>query len=289
MQRELQCKCSERKGTEASATCPACGAHRVSFALTRDADYTLATDCAQSMYMAESVLFSPQVHLTTENRVCEQGFTGLWAPLDKLVGFFTVGNSLIALACTSQWDGAAGGRAQVVIANTPRWNRGHARDFLNRIDPLQAAMGEIVTPAPWGGCSMPQTTDLCDCEPAYLADHGSMPQTDDLCASEPCESKPAGLADHGTAPPTPIVMMSRYKDNIYLAFIHVPDDLIVSVKRALVVRLKRIYPIPMKWEPHGDAAVWGDATLTPSMMDNGFSLTRKGCYRTVTCDSATAN
>ena len=109
MQRELHCKCSEREEAQASATCPACGAPRVSFALTRDADYTLATDCAQSMYMAGSVLFSPQVHLTTETQVCEQGFTGLWAAVDKPVGFFTVGNSLIALA--------AGGQAQVVIAN----------------------------------------------------------------------------------------------------------------------------------------------------------------------------
>ena len=53
--------------------------------------------------------------------------------------------------------------------------------------------------------------------------------------------------------------MSGYRDNIYLAFIHVPDDLIVSVKRALVVTLKRIYQIPLKWEPHGDAVVWGEA------------------------------
>ena len=130
MQRELQCECSEKEEAEASAACPACGAHLVSFTLTRDADYTVATDCAQSMYMAGSVLFSPQVHLTNETQVCEQGFTGLWVPVDKPVGFFTVGNSIIALACTSQWDGAAGGRTQVVIANTPRRNRGHARDFL---------------------------------------------------------------------------------------------------------------------------------------------------------------
>ena len=70
--------------------------------------------------------------------------------------------------------------------------------------------------------------------------------------------------------------MSKYRDNIYLAFIHVPDDLIVSVKRALAVTLRRIYQIPLKWEPHGDAVVWGEATLTPSMVDSGFSLTRKG-------------
>ena len=173
------------------AQCPVCGAMYNSFSLARDVDYTVAPHCARSIGVSGSILISPMVHTLTDEQVCDTGFTGMWAPVDQPFGFLGLGDTQVILACRSQWDGAAEGRLHKVIANTPRRNRAYARDFLQKLDPLQAVMGEVVALEPW-------TPSVSTCLSRGDRSGG------------------------GDDTPTPIVLFSRYGDNVYIAFINVP-------------------------------------------------------------------
>ena len=57
--------------------------------------------------------------------------------------------------------------------------------------------------------------------------------------------------DSGTAP-LPLVLLSRYRDNLYIVFANLPDHLLSHVQFAVASLLPTIYGIPLKWEPHGD-------------------------------------
>ena len=142
--------------------------------------------------------------------------------------------------------GAAEGRLQKVIANIPRRNRAYTRDFLQKLDPLQAVMGEVVAPEPW-------TPSVSTC---LFEGDGSGGEDDT---------------------PTPIVLFSRYRDNVYIAFINVPPCMNSQVCSSVAVVLRCIYGIPLKWEPHGTSVTWGEASLTSC--GDGFSLTCKGIVR----------
>ena len=166
--------------------------------------------------------------------------------VDQPFGFLGLGDTQVILACTSQWDGAAEGRLEKVIANTPRRNRAYARDFLQKLDPLQAVMGEVVVPEPW-------TPSVSACISGEDGSRGG------------CDT------------PTPIVLFSRHRDNVVIAFVNVPPCMSGKVRSSVAVVLRCIYGIPLKWEPHGASMTWGEASLTSC--GDGFSLTRKGIVR----------
>ena len=102
-----------------------------------------------------------------------------------------------------------------MIEHTPRRDRAYARNFLQTLDPLQAVMGELLTPAPWAS-------------------------PDDQTGN-------------------PLVLTSRYRDNIYLSLCNIPPHVRTQVLHALQVMLRQIYGIPLKWEPQTDRVVWGEA------------------------------
>ena len=99
-----------------------------------------------------------------------------------------------------------------------------------------------------------------------------------LCLSRGYPAPAVTSADDGQpaeAPtPTPMVLFSRYRDNVYIAFVNVLEVLSDRVRDAVAVVLQQIYKIPLKWEPHGRSVTWGEASLTPRAA--GFSLTRQG-------------
>ena len=130
-----------------------------------------------------------------------------------------------------------------IIAHTPRRQRAKAREFMQKFDCLQAVMGEVCTPEPW---ALPN----CNAPPS------------------PGSPLPTDATD-----PTPVVLFSRYRDNIYIASINVPSHLREDVRTAVAAVLGAIYKIPLKWEPHGECVVWGEAEVSRNA--HSLSLTRK--------------
>ena len=51
--------------------------------------------------------------------------------------------------------------------------------------------------------------------------------------------------------PTPMSMLGRYRDNVYVAFSNVPAEIRIHLRYALSILLRSTYNIPLKWEPHG--------------------------------------
>ena len=78
------------------------------------------------------------------------GFIGLWSPSELPIAFLELARTMVVLARTTHWDGDVGGRVQMVNDNPPRCDQEHARIFLQSLDPLQATMGELLTPEPLG-------------------------------------------------------------------------------------------------------------------------------------------
>ena len=179
-----------------------------------------------------------------------QRFTGMWAPVDQPFSFLTLGDMPVILACTSHWDGAAEGRIQKIIAHTPQRDRSYAREFLQKLDPLHVVMGEVVTPQPW------------------------TPPLASACLYEDVTGPRDGNA------PMPVVLFSRYRDNVYIAFVNVPECMHDCVRDSVAVVLRQIYGIPLKWEPQGTSVTSGEASLDPCE-EGGFSLTRKGIVRDI--------
>jgi len=71
-----------------------------------------------------------------------------------------------------------------------------------------------------------------------------------------------------------VVLLSRYRDNIYICILNAPTRLLPGLKVVLSQLLSATYGIKLKWDPHGDSVVWGEGSLTFS--EKGLSLTRKG-------------
>ena len=265
--------------------CPRCGDLCAQFCLARDGDYTLASRCARSMGVHGPILISPDVHKLTDTQVCDNGFTGMWAPMDQPFAFLTLGNNTqIALAYTSQWDGAVEGRIQKVIAHTPRRDRNYAREFLMKLDPLQVVMGEIVAPEPW---VTPSPVSAMVSNPVFSP--SSPPAPTSPAGVDPTvgvSGLPSDVLTDDSETRAPVVLFSRYRDNVYIAFINIPEILSSQVRRLIAIVLQQIYKIPLKWEPHGVAVTWGEASLVPD--GTGFSFTRKGIVRDLSLYDPTA-
>jgi hypothetical protein len=72
------------------------------------------------------------------------------------------------------------------------------------------------------------------------------------------------------------VILSRFRDNLYIALIGLGGDLLLAVLLALETLLLLIYGIPMKWEKHPPRVIWGECSLEPKAQ--GMSLLRKGAH-----------
>ena len=77
-------------------------------------------------------------------------------------------------------------------------------------------------------------------------------------------------------PTRPFVLLSRYRDNIYVAFANIPLSIRPAVQFACAALLRTIYQLPLKWEQHGAAVVWGEGMIRTGLPGVGFSLLRKG-------------
>ena len=73
---------------------------------------------------------------------------------------------------------------------------------------------------------------------------------------------------------TPAVIISRFRDNVYIAVISINPVVIPRVKKAVMPLLVVLYGLPLKWEPHTEGVTWGEAFV--NMDGEGVTLCRKG-------------
>ena len=75
--------------------------------------------------------------------------------------------------------------------------------------------------------------------------------------------------------PSKIIILSRYRDNIYICLLNFPEEDKPLIKVVITHLLAKVYGINLKWEPSSpDSVTWGEATI--SFTNKGTSLTRKG-------------
>ena len=75
------------------------------------------------------------------------------------------------------------------------------------------------------------------------------------------EKNPNTCAQEDAFVPTPIVLMSPYRDNIYLALSNIPDKLRPQILHVVDTSWRKLYNIPLKWESHDAMVVWGEAQV----------------------------
>ena len=146
----------------------------------------------------------------------------------------------VLVASSTPWDGSARGRLATIIRQTPNRQKGKVGEFFKCFDPLQGEVGEILNPP------------VC---PLQTAD-----QFQRLCGF----------------PPRPFVLLSRYRDNIYMAFANIPRPIRPAVQFACAALLRTIYQLPLKWEEHAAVVVWGEGMIRTGLPGIGFWLLRKG-------------
>ena len=79
--------------------------------------------------------------------------------------------------------------------------------------------------------------------------------------------------NHHTPTPIPCVLLARFKDNVPMAAIHVPEAIKPRLFKALECFLKAMYQIGLKWENHGDIAQLCECEFVPG---EDVFLRRKG-------------
>ena len=83
---------------------------------------------------------------------------------------------------------------------------------------------------------------------------------------------------------TPVVIMSKYRDNVYFAMVGISPLLEAPILFVIEKISEVLYSIPLKWEPHGQVTTWGEASMIlhvqPQAMQHGakqrFRVQRKG-------------
>ena len=94
-------------------------------------------------------------------------------------------------------------------------------------------------------------------------------------------------------PPEPTVLFSRFMDNNYIGYVHIPPGL----PRQQVVRFTQVfidvlYNIPMKWEPCGAVNDWCESRVVTEpelillMKNVCFQLPDTSCPQTLTCGTS---
>ena len=77
-------------------------------------------------------------------------------------------------------------------------------------------------------------------------------------------------------PAVPLILLSRFKDNLYIVCLHIPAHLKSLVREALSVLLHLVYGVKLKWELHHAVATWGEGSLRLSAQGS-LVLLRKPC------------
>ena len=111
----------------------------------------------------------------------------------------------------SLWDGAPDGRVGTILASAPARDRALLRDFFRELDPMDSVVSE--TRQGWWGW-----------------------------ARRPADPEPPASS-------SPRVLLSRFRDNIYIVFMNILQPLLPTVRRAVMCFLQCLYRVPLKWEP----------------------------------------
>jgi hypothetical protein len=59
----------------------------------------------------------------------------------------------------------------------------------------------------------------------------------------------------------PTIMLSRYRDNVYIVLIDIPNEHLPFLTQFLESLLQVVYGIPMKWEKTGSTVDWGESRI----------------------------
>ena len=94
------------------------------------------------------------------------------------------------------------------------------------------------------------------------------------------------LAELGvTAPQTdlmyPCTLLARFRDNIYIFLMNIPDEWRADVLTCVMALLKTIYNVPLKWEVHGPTVEWCECAIPPT---GRLRLLRKGVVLDLTSE-----
>ena len=210
--------------------------------LTGPCDWTMAPSVASSMLHHGLLMTSPNARLVTEHDLNERGFRGWWAPVDRLLGTIQIESHVVMLANTAPWDGAPCGRLHTIVRHTPAMQRGRVGDFLKCYNPVFGVVGEILQPLPWDA-----PVDALSSDDENL----------------------------------PFVLLSRYRDNLYMIFANIPEDILPTVRFFVAALLRSTYGIALKWEIHDSVVVWGEGAISCPFQGRLLSLLRKGASRTL--------
>ena len=113
------------------------------------------------------------------------GFQGWWNPVDRMLGCLEFDSQNVILANTVPWDGSVGGRIDAIMKYTEPANKLLVQNFLTQVTPLKALVAE---------CRKSATL----CHSVYQKQH-----------------------ERKSTPQTGVMLISRYRDNIYLLLLNV--------------------------------------------------------------------
>ena len=82
--------------------------------------------------------------------------------------------------------------------------------------------------------------------------------------------------DPSQFPTIPMILLSRFKDNVYIISLHIPSALLPVVTEGMTQLLQLIYGLRLKWEKHDDLVTWGEGKLGVAP-DGHMLLYRKSC------------
>ena len=91
---------------------------------------------AQTMVHRKGMGVSQSIALVKAEDLHAEGLGGWWEPIDLLVGTFRLSGTTISVATPTPWDGAAGGRCEMISRMTDNLNKGRVRDFFQTCTPL---------------------------------------------------------------------------------------------------------------------------------------------------------
>ena len=73
---------------------------------------------------------------------------------------------------------------------------------------------------------------------------------------------------------SPGVLLSRFRDNIYIVLMNVLQPLLPLVRRAVMCFLQCLYGVPLKWEPTVACVSWGECSWR--VLPMGFFTHQEG-------------
>ena len=82
--------------------------------------------------------------------------------------------------------------------------------------------------------------------------------------------------DPSRFPAVPMILLSRFGDNVYIICLHIPSALLPVVTEGTTQLLQLVYGLRLKWEKHGDLVTWGEGKLGVAP-DGHMPLYRKSC------------